>query len=80
MRHDWYGSFHDCLDLRTDFKTTFQFDCLCPAFLDQPAGIDDRIIDGCLIRHERQIAYDQGVLYPSGDSFGVVDHILHRYR
>ena len=73
------GSVYDGFDLRADFFSAFQLNCLCTAFFHQASGIDHCIIDRSLIGHKRHVCDQQSVFDAAGNRCAVMDHILHRY-
>ena len=71
------GSVYDGFDLRADFFAAFQLDCLCTAFFHQASGIDNRVIDGSLVRHKRHVGDEQCIFDAAGNRCAVMDHVLH---
>src|SRR6266545_4358477 len=56
---------------------SLELDRMGPTLLEEPAGVTDALLQGRLIREERHVAHDQGVLGPAGHRAGVVEHLLH---
>ena len=53
---------------------------VCSALAHKPTGIYHRVINRCLIRHKRHIAYNERIVRSASDCRRVMYHILHCHR
>ena len=67
----------DCFNLGTNRRAALQLDSLTSAFLHQSASIHNSIINGGLVAHKGHITDHECIFCTSGNSSGVVNHILH---
>ena len=58
----------------------FQLDRLAARFLQNPAGVFDRLEHAQVVTRKRHVDHHQRVLHRAADHFGVVDHLVERHR
>ncbi len=71
---------HDGFNGRCVFGSHLQLHRQGLSFLNQPAGIPDRLFFVYLIAHERHIPYDQRVFATPAYGPGHQDHFIHGHR
>ena len=77
MCHNGDRCLCDCFNLGTNRRAALQLDSLTSALLHQSACIHNGIINGGLVAHKGHIADHECIFCTSGNSGGVVNHILH---
>jgi len=80
MGHHRYARRHDGFNGRCVFGSHLQLHRQGLSFLNQPAGIPDRLFFVYLIAHERHIPYDQRVFATPAYGPGHQDHFIHGHR
>ena len=55
----------------------FELDGVHAGFLEETPGVFDGLAGGDLVGHKRHVTDQQGVFGAAGDSFTVVEHIVH---
>ncbi len=77
MGADRNGRVDNRANLFADRGAALELDSLCAAFLHQTAGVDQGVIGGCLIGHERHIRNEQRIFRAASNCRRMMDHILH---